>query len=290
MNALSAAMLILAVAAASGCVMPWEIGGSGSGVSIISFEPGFPSAYSGEPIDFRLKVQNTGSVDAVEVKPRITGLGTWRDSGGTCEEWERLSAPIPEIGAPGETASCYWTYEAPELPQGLSAAYSPMVRLYYGYRTSAVESVFLASSNELRSMIDRGIPVPGQKTSQTSGPIKIDIKPDAPIRFWEGSVTFPIAITITNVGGGVVCPSVGDCESGSSLNKLRLEIDSGSSISVSDCDLDEVTLWQGRSNTMVCKATFSGLGSTGSGQKQIRIDANYGYYIDGETSVKVNKR
>ena len=287
MRTLLLALLPL-LAATSGCIFPGG-GAAGNGIVILTFEPGFPGVYSGEPVDFRLKIQNQGTVDAINVNPKIIGLETWYRESETCGEWQRVSAAIPEIGAPGESVNCRWTYSAPEVPAGLSTSYSPMVRVYYGYRTSVVKSIMLASSRELMQMRDRGQAVPVQSASQTAGPIQIDIKTEAPVRFWEGSVSFPITITVENIGGGVVCPSESDCEAGQNINGMRLEIVTGNDIDISDCDTN-IELWQGKTNTLVCQATFSGMNTMGSAQRTITINTNYGYYIDKTSEVTVSKR
>jgi hypothetical protein len=270
----------------SGCVTPI----SGNGVEILTFEPSFPTVYSGESVDFRIKIQNHGTVDAIDVTPRIIGLETWDAEGGTCDDWDRIPAAVPEIGAPGGSANCRWTFTAPEVPTGLSTEHSPIARLYYGYRTSVVKSVLLASSKELRLMNDRGDTIPVQTASQTSGPLQIDVKTEAPVRFWESHVTFPISITVNNVGGGVVCRSVNRCESDDELNMLSLEIEAGNDISISDdCETD-IELWQGKTNTLVCQATFTGLSDIGIVQRTLSINTNYGYYTDKTASVTITSR
>jgi len=286
-------VLLPVLIAVSGCIIPGlpSLGGSaGSGLAILAFEPAFPRVYSDEPVEFRLRVQNTGSVDARDVTPKIIGLETWDREADTCNRWDKISAAVPSIGAPGETANCKWTFVAPDVPRGLSTTYSPTVRLYYSYSTSVVKSIFLASSKELRLMKDRGDAPPAQTTSQTSGPVQINVKTDTPVRVWGDSVTFPITITINNAGGGVICPSVSDCESNQNLNKLRIEVRSDSDIVISDCDTGDVELWQGKTNTLICQATFSGLRDIGLTQSLITVKANYGYYTDRTTQVTVTKR
>lgn len=279
-------VLPLLLAAVSGCIIPGATGGKG--VEIQTFEPSFPSVYSGEPVEFRMKIQNQGTVDAMDVTPRIIGLETWDTESTTCDSWDRIPAAVPEIGAPGGTANCRWVFKAPEVPKGLSTEHSPMVRLYYGYRTSVVKSVLLASSKELRLMNDRGDTIPVQTASQTAGPLQIDVRTEAPVRFWESYVTFPVSITVNNVGGGVVCRSVGSCDSEDDLNSLSLEIVTGSDISIK-CDTD-IELWQGKTNTLVCQATFTGLSDTGILQRTISINTNYGYYTDKTAQVKITSR
>lgn len=270
----------------SGCI---QVPATGGGLVINTFEPDFQQVYSGEPVNFRLLIKNTGSVDATEVNPIITGVDNWRITGGTCDEWSKISAAVPYLGIEGGSKNCVWTLEAPEVPTGLSTTHNPMVRLYYTYRTNVVKTVFIASSRELKRIEDSGGALPAETASSTTGPITMDIKSIGPIRFWESSVTFPLEITVTNTGGGVVCPTARDCENGQNWNKLKLDIN-GNGIAISECELDEVSLWRGESNTFVCKITVGGLSDISSIMKTISTEASYGYFIDKTTSVTVSWR
>ncbi len=91
------------------------------------------------------------------------------------------------------------------------------------------------------------------------------------------------------IGGGVVCPSANDCESGRNQNKLSLEVETGSDITISECDF-EIELWQGKTNTLVCEATFSGLSDVGMLTRIMTINADYGYYVDKYTTVTITSR
>jgi len=280
-------VLPLLIMAVSGCVFPGQT--PGNGVVIVTFEPSFTTVYSGEPVDFRLKIQNQGTADAVDVTPTIIGLETWDTKSSTCDGWETIPAAVPEIGATGGSANCRWTYAAPEIPKGLSTEIYTTARVHYEYRTSVVKSIIFASSKELRLMKDRGEAIPAQTSSQTSGPLKIDIKTEAPVRFWESSVTFPISITVENTGDGVVCRSVGNCDPDDGLNTLSLVMEPGNDITISDCETD-IVLWQGKTNTLVCQATFSGLRDMGTAQRTLSINTNYGYYTDKTAKVTVKSR
>ncbi len=279
--------LVLLVA---GCILD-PVSGYGGGVVIETFDTPFSEVYSGEPVGFRLKVRNTGTRDASSIMPVITGLDDWVMKSDTCMMgWDTLGAADPSIGSAGGTENCEWTYFAPEVPKGLTSTYSPAVRLYYGYSSSMVKNIMFASSEELRLMKDSGQTIPVQTASQTSGPVQIDIETQNPIRFWGGMVTFPLKITIKNSGGGVVCPSVSDCEAGQNLNKISLDLSSSGDISFSDCEVSSIDLWQGKENILVCQATFSGLSDQETAQRTILINADYGYYVDSETTVRVTKR
>lgn len=278
--------LPVAIILVAGCI---QVPVTGEGLIIEVFEPDFLQVYSGEPVNFRLLVKNMGSVDATDVKPIITGVDNWRSAGGTCDEWRSISASVPYLGIEGGSQNCVWTLEAPEVPEGLSTTHNPIVRLYYAYRTSVVKTVFIASRRELKVIEDSGKALPAETKSSTSGPITMDIKSIGPIRFWESSVAFPLEITVNNMGGGVVCPTVSDCENGQRWNSMKLDIE-GEEIIISECKLDEVSLWRGKSNTFVCDVTVSGLSDVSSIMKTISIEATYGYFIDKTTSVTVSWR
>ncbi len=278
--------LPLAIILVAGCI---QVPATGGGLIINTFEPDFLQVYSGEPVNFRLLVKNTGSVDATDVRPVITGVDNWRSAGGTCDEWNRISASVPYLGIEGGSKNCVWTLDAPEVPEGLSTTHNPTVRLYYTYRTNVVKTIFIASRRELKRIEDSGRALPAETKSSTSGPITLDIKSIGPIRFWESSVIFPLEITVNNVGGGVVCPTVNDCEDGQNWNSLKMEIEE-EGITISECRLDEVTLWRGKSNTFVCKVTVGGLSDITSVMKTISIEASYGYFVDKTTSVTVSWR
>ena len=94
-----------------------------------------------------------------------------------------------------------------------------------------------------------------------------------------------------NVGGGIACLDSA-CET-EDWNKVRLTI---SGVDLDDVECQEyenkgtLTLWQGRSNTIVCKASFNVGGITGAVQKNIQVHADYGYFVDKTIPITVNWR
>ena len=67
------------------------------------------------------------------------------------------------------------------------------------------------------------------------------------------------------------------------------DIEPGNDITIDDCDSD-ITLWQGKTNTLVCQATFNGLSDVGMTTRLITIEAEYGYYIDKSTALTITSR
>ena len=116
----------------------------------------------------------------------------------------------------------------------------------------------------------------------------MNIQTKGPIRVFNGQVTFPIEITLSNAGGGVACPDVNNCMAGTDWNlvNVKVEVPSGSGLTLQECDRRTVLLWRGQSNSIVCQASVSGAGS-GVVQQVVQATATYGYFVDKSTTVSV---
>lgn len=286
-------LLVLAVLI-SGCVVPGTTTGGAGGVEIKSFETDWDQVYISEPVSFRVLVQNTGSVDSGDGKIDILGLEEW--SKLECSPslaFDRLLAPNPDRGTAGESFAVTCTSEAPGVPSGLSVTYTPTARMSYGYSSDFVKSIVVASQEELRAIESRGTGLPSELISSSTSPISLSIETKGPIRFWSDTskVEFPLEIRVNNVGGGIACLDSA-CET-ENWNKIKLTI---SGVDLDDVECQEyenkgtLTLWQGRSNTIVCKASFNVGGITGAVQKNIQVHADYGYFVDKTIPITVNWR
>jgi hypothetical protein len=329
MNRTALCLLVLSiipVLAASGCTTTTTP--TVSGVVIQEFSPGFSEVQPGEPITFYLKFKNEGSVDATNVFAELVGLDEdWAASsaggGNVIEGGEllpreagcrytstgnhlTLKAPDLTYGTEGETGSCTWMYKTPQIPPGTNTNYDITARVFYNYHTYVVKSFTVAPISELERYSQQGRTIPASTVSSTSSPITITVKSMDPIRFWEGKVSFPIAITVSNKGGGMVClKDENGCKKtdggASNWNKLKLKINKPEGVSLSPECSDYVSgkpleVWPNNDNTITCDLTVSGLtgssdGSTGVvgyQEKLIGITAEYGYFIDKEASVKIS--
>jgi hypothetical protein len=304
-------LAVIAVVAASGCTVPGlgtisipGFGGgstvsAGSGIKIESFEPDFQQIYSTESVQLGLKLRNTGTVDGSVEKVELTGIdwtgATNGGSTGTCGSLKGKMLPaVPDKGITGETKSCTWTVKPKqdEVPDGLSMTYYPTARVTYRYSTSIAKSITVGSSQELRSLQDRGGTLPADTMSSTSGPISIGITSKGPIRVSEsGGVEFPIEIKVSNVGGGIVSKSSSSFGSSGSTdwNKMTLTIKLPDGITASEgCDSsNEIALWRGKDNTVGCKLIAQSPGSAGKVQKIITASADYFYIVDATTNIVV---
>jgi hypothetical protein len=278
----------------SGCVIPGGSTGGAGGVDIMAFETDWDQVYIDEPVSFRVLVQNTGSVDSGDGSIDILGLEEW--SKLECSPsltFDRLLPPNPDRGTSGESFAVTCNSDAPEVPSGLSVTYTPTARMSYGYSSDFVKSIIVASQEELRAIESRGTGLPSELISSSTSPISLSIETKGPIRFWSDTskVEFPLEITVNNVGGGIACLD-SSCDT-NDWNKIRLTID-GVDLDDSECQKYSskgvLTLWQGRSNTIVCKASFSVGGIVGAVQKNIQIHADYGYFVDRTIPITVNWR
>jgi hypothetical protein len=309
---------------------------TGTGVVVKEFAPEFTEIYAGEPVTFRLLMQNQGSVDAKNVHAELLGLDEdWcnptqectTSSGGRQEKTPNepecaygssggfnLLAPDAQRGTSGASHICTWTYKAPPIQKGFTITYTPTARTYYSYSGGVTKLITFGSSSELRRIQDTGGKLPVETKSQTSGPITVDIQTQGPIRFWsdEKKITFPLEVTINNVGGGVACAFEGyeggiregdfgtvnlkdSCKRDEKYkNKVIVAINlvSNSKMTLSTECKDfssgkQISLWKGQSNSIVCEVTATDLDVTGPSQKSITVQAYYEYYTDTTSSIKV---
>lgn len=295
MKALVLLLPVVAVLLISGCTVPGltPVTPTGTGVTIDAFEPDFSDVFSREPVQLQLKVSNTGSVDASDVKPSIQGIGTtdWDVNliSSGCGSFGLL-APDPARGTSGGTKTCIWSLKAPSVPKGLSTTYNPQVRLDYAYESTTVKSITLLPLAEARRLQNLGQQLPAETVSSTAGPIQLTITTKGPIRVFESNLEFPLEIKIQNVGGGTVCD--GECDStGDNWNKLPYTINTGD-MNLVDCQASgTIALFKGQTNTITCTVQVQQVPENQI-QKQVTVSAGrgtnkYHYFIDRSTSIKV---
>ncbi len=309
---------VLSVIAVSGCTGQVN---TGNGVVIEEFTPGFTEIYPGEPVVFYLKFRNAGSVDATNVFAEVLGLDEdWALSSSgidgnrilrgevlpresLCQydrtEHHTLMAPDMTYGTEGESATCTWMYRAPGIPEGMKPEYPITARVFYDYRTDVVKSFTLAPAGEMLSYSQQGRALPAGTVSSTRSPISISVESRSPIRFWDnGDVSFPVAITVSNKGGGMACLR-DHCKKASSggheWNQVLLRITpAGDGLSVSE-ECEGFTgsggileVWPGRDNTIICNIVAGSLDSiVGHEERMIGISAEYGYFTDSHASITI---
>ncbi len=322
---------VLVVIVVSGCISPISpITPSAGGLSVESFTTDLQLSefYSEEPITFQIKFRNTGSVKAENVFAELLGLdedwccddigkGPWTGGKEKLPNEDKcrytgdgftMDPPNPEMGTQGESAVCSWTYMTPDIPKNIpNVPYHPSVRLFYSYKTIFQRTITFGSHQDLRNIQDLGGSLPVSTGTLTSSPILLTLDVNSPVRFWttstgNGEVTFPIEISIENIGGGVACATKSSihksCKSTQggqeAKNKIRLKINVGPDLMLGEecqefgsVDGNVVSLWKGKSNAITCDVKVSGLMNTGSVQKKITLEAAYEYVIDSDMEIKV---
>ncbi len=309
-------LALTAVIAMSGCVNTGLQ--TGSGITIQEFTPGLSEIYPGEGMTFFLKFKNIGSVEATDVFAELLGLDEdWAASsssdsiGGNmvvsnevlpreaqCQYTStgshfNLKPPDMTYGTEGESATCTWKYRAPPIPEGFRPTYDITARVFYTYRTDLVKSFTMLSTEELMRYNQQGRAIPSSTVSSTRSPVTITTKARDPVRFWGDSVTFPLAITFSNTGGGMTCLK-GMCRKATSgdsgWNKLEYSIKEVSKGITIDCfdHAEEIDVWPNRDNTIICGVTVSDLSSIVDHEERIiGISAEYSYFTDAGASITI---
>ena len=125
----------------------------------------------------------------------------------------------------------------------------------------------------------------------------MDMETTTPIRTYGSSIEFPVVITVKNVGGGTVCldesvncKKEGGLRTNPDLYKLRLNIilPIGLRVAENSCKLTEdIILVGGDPQTISCKIVADSSQYIGIAQKNIELNAQYGYFIDKTTDIYV---
>ena len=265
----------------------------GNGVTILNWEPTFSQVESGDRLQLRLRVQNQGEAIAVNVNPILTGIDTTEWGVAMINPFginNNLLPPDRVQGTSGEIREKTFDLTAPLLPKGTTQQYSPQVRVFYDYRTTAIKTITLVNENELKRLQDQGKTLSSSDTKTSSGPLKVTVNTGKFIKARDtGSLfsnTFPITIDIQNVGGGVV----------SRFNmpqddyKVGIEIKWPSKLSPDAFGCgnagNNVVLWKGQSASLTCNVRISNPPLTNE-DTNIQVILNYGYYVDSTTTITV---
>ena len=306
MRHLLALALITVLISASGCVIPSD-GVSGAGLVLEELVAEPSELQSGEPFVIRAKIRNSGGTRAenVFVKLLNTAMEEFSDiscmpsfgTTGNCEIPFDLVGEDKETGVQGESRTCAWECEAPQIEKGLKVTYNPIVRVYYSYENIATKTMLIASQDEIKRLQSQGEPIPSESITTTGGPVSVDIRLKGPLKFWEGKqqVEFPMEINIQNTGDGVACAfdsvsgGLEGCDNTENWNKVSI-VSNTVDVIFDDCDLDKgaatVNLWN-QGGKIVCNAWVDVLQHTTNLQKNIEIAAVYDYFFDNPIQVTV---
>jgi hypothetical protein len=263
----------------------------GNGVVILNWEPTFSSVESNDNLQLRVRVQNQGEVTAKNVNAVLTGINVdeWGFGAGNAINFYDLSPPDRIQNTAGQIKQETFNLVAPKIPKGTQQQYSPQVRVFYEYKTTAIKSITLVNENELRRLQDQGKTLSSTDTVTSAGPLKVTVNTGKFIKAREAgsyySNTFPITIDIQNIGGGVV----GRYNMPQDDYKVKVDIVFPSRLTNVDCGTflgNYITLWKGQDASISCNVRISNP-PIASEDENIKITLEYGYYIDSKTTVTV---
>ena len=293
--------LLILTALLSGCSYIPDLGSFGgntggsdsrTGLVISTFEPDIRQKYSAEPTIFRVKLENVGSEMAFDVEARLTNIDEFQIYNQPTKRFRRI--PSQTTTATGESPEVTWSWDldAPVVPKGTKVTFKPRIQVIYTYKSDTVRSITVMPEIELREYIDSGKPFPSDIVSKSTGPVSLDIDIKGPIRHYMRKITFPISLTVKNVGGGIVCRE--ECsDHDRDYNRVDLFLETYD-IMLKDCELSNIRLTNDQA-TVVCNAEiddsiFFGLIQMGTKQvtkKNIRFNIIYTYITDKVTTIEV---
>ncbi|UCD07100.1 MAG: hypothetical protein JSW41_04695 [Candidatus Aenigmatarchaeota archaeon] len=301
--------LVLPIAAIvwiSGCTTDGTGIVKGPGVVVLNWEPDFTSVESLDDVQLRLKVQNQGGEQADNVRALITGITFGQDEWGLktgqsaqvlLEDY--LIAPNPRYGTQGETSEFIWYMIAPVLPEGIPQTYSPGIRVFYDYITTAVKPITVVNEDELRHLIDTGGSIPTKPHQYSGGPLSVSVVTGKHIKVGDYGHEFPITIHIENTGGGIpYWGAVRTITYGIPEDEeywVNLAIDLPPNIVFVTCQEYSgtstgggmgVQLWKGKSADVTCKLAIPTPPPVQQ-EGTIKLYLGYSYAVDRLTSITV---
>jgi len=314
---------VLAILLISGCTTGTTT--TGKGVTVKEFSTDFSQVYSGEAVTFRVLLKNEGTVEAKSVHAELLGLdedwcsptqGCGTSAGNRLEKWPNepeckyggsgfnMIPPDPTTGTEGASHVCTWTYAAPELDKGFTISYTAISRVFYSYKSIESKLINFGSSAEIRKLQDSGDKLPTEVVATSNSPLQVTIETSGPIRFWEGKVSFPLTITVKNLGQGAPCSKTGmttyenmkdackatvSGEDSKNRVVLKATLDSKMKFMDSECQALAsgllISLYKGE-NALSCDVEASDLTDEPT-QRAITVEAYYEYFTDTETKVTV---
>lgn len=278
-----AAFLILAVVLSSGCTGIPGFGGGGTlfgtGVEITALEPELSQVYSGESVNFAMKVKNTGTFDVPADGKVKLYVGDWQCQPSDAADLGILQAPVEERGTQGEERVFRWKCTAPQIDEGMTVPYEARGEVWYNYKSVTSKSVTLLPTADLIALRDAGQPLPSSLVSSSSSPVSVSVQVEGPIRMMSetNGIEFPVNINIENVGGGVVEES-----------KVSLDVEGLSGLQVladQDCDYADFHLWRGTSQKITCMVKASNVNAITDAR--IVATLTYGYTVSKTTDIEV---
>lgn len=279
----------------SGCI---ELGGSEEktvkGVKITAFESIPSEVFAGDSFDLLLDVKNTGGVTANDVQAEITQKGgaSVSSDGSNFTGSENLDPPSQDFE--GEMHTFEANMEAPESSIG-SENLDIKSRVYYKYTTDARAILPVMEKDQYKTRVQAGDKIPSMGVSRdSSGPFSVSIDGNSPtlIESDDGETDFRFYIKGKNTGNGVPYNKEGHANPGSDhLHEINVTVsldnhDNADFTPDGGCS-GETTVRGGNDFQVICEGEYNG--EQDFAEIPIDVTLDYGYYIDGQTSVQVKE-
>jgi hypothetical protein len=242
-------------------------GGTGSGISIVSFSPSDSSVEPGTPVLLTLVVENRGGADARNIRVELGGLtDDWQIDGRsrTISDLGHADSARGITTSPGDSID--WTLVPPGLSNKLD--YQAVAQVTYDYSTTLDTLIRATSFDYYRTNKPKtGVIGP---SSVSNGPVSISVK--APNSVFAGS-SVPVYFEFHNTASGRVV--------GPAIDTLNIQV-SGSGVS---CAKSSVKLIQGKDASVRCDASTGGVSTFKD--FRVTISISYTYQLTSITTISV---
>ncbi len=264
------------------------------GVVITSFSPDVTTTETSAPVTFTLVIENKGEWKATNVIAQLFGLSP---------DWNQQTVKFPKLstsldgtdvsaGIPGqiETDDVSVT---PTASKATDTTYDANVRVAYTYATVSESLLRVAKTDYVKSITPPG----GQPTQTfgiisskyTGGPLTVNVKTRT-TTIPPTTNTVTVTFEIQNVGGGRAFNVGGDIignPASVELDKIKWTVSSTGTTSVPTTCSSSGKLVGAKSKVITCTITLGTF--TNFVEIPVKLQIEYGYFVDSSTSVTVLK-
>ncbi len=273
-----------------------------AGVIIKSFAPETQEVQGSDQVSFIFLLENTGERMARDVKGELFGLSTeWECVGGRCHDgpWNLLGADATNNFKGDDIQGEVVMGTPPSKSSDIT--YDASLRVSYGYTTVSESLVRFVTSDYIRvnPSEQRGI----VSSTTTSGPLFVNVKALSPVLSADNSMG-RVQFEIQNIGGGrvyindpntagnldkVQTITISTSGSGINLKTCRSQTAVNNQIVFNDAPNPRLRLANGKSALITCDIAIDKTQLKNFKDIPITLAADYGYFVDSTTEVKVLK-